>query len=257
MCKKHTEKLQPQLSIFLVSITDSSLGESIPSNFIGNVGSTQGRAGDTETLLDNISKDVDIIAMNINTLPIQLVGIKMKREKQGVYTLIRLIALASFRTLPSKVSNALPRTATLVSRKHKVHPYIRGILTLVRSDKDQGCSVLDGLFQVGDSYDIVLELNTGEVLSVFVLRIDNFSKLLALKLYDQESAQIPQTIEKPDLFLIHPNSDARIVKDVGMFFSVHTSKSSNSRTPLHLSHQPSALLLTSHLKRLTSCRSRR
>lgn len=171
--------------------------------------------------------------------------------------MIRLIALASFRTLPSKVSKALPRTATLVSRKHKVHPYIRGILTLVRSDKDQGCSVLDSLFQVGDSYDIVLELNAGEVLPVFVLRIDNLSKLLALKLYEQESAQIPQTIEKPDLFLIHPNSDARIVKDVGMFFNVHTGKSSDSRAPLHLSHQPSALLRTSHIKRLTSCRSRR
>lgn len=85
-CKKPTEKLQPQLSIFLVSITDRSLGESIPSNFIGNVGSTQGRAGDTETLLDNISKDVDIIAMNINTLPIQLAGIKMKkRETRSIY----------------------------------------------------------------------------------------------------------------------------------------------------------------------------
>lgn len=110
----------------------------------------------------------------------------------------------------------------------------------MRSDKDQSCSVLDGLFQVGDSYDIVLELNAREVLSVFVLRVDNLSKLLALKLYDQESGQIPQTIEKPDLFLIHPNSDARIVKDVRMLFSVHTGKPSDSRTPLHLSHQPSA-----------------
>lgn len=131
----------------------------------------------------------------------------------------------------------------------------------MRSDKDQSCSVLDGLFQVRDSYDIVLELNAGEVLSVFVLRVDNLSKLLALKLYDQESGQIPKTIEKPDLLLIHPNRDARIVKDVRMLFSVHTSKPSDSRTPLHcpISHQPlrSTPPRISHLKRLTSCRSRR
>lgn len=55
----------------------------------------------------------------------------------------------------------------------------------MRGDKYQSCCVLDGLFQVRNRYDIVLELNTGEVLSVFVLRIDNLSKLLALKLHNR------------------------------------------------------------------------
>lgn len=41
-----------------------------------------------------------------------------------------------------------------------------------------------------------------------------------------------------DLFLIHPDGDAGVVKDVGVLFSVHAGKSRDSGTPLQ---DPSAL----------------
>lgn len=45
---------------------------------------------------------------------------------------------------------------------------------------------------------------------------------------------------KTDLFLIHPDRDAGVVKDVGVLLSVDTGNARDSRTPLQV---PSALIL--------------
>ena len=48
--------------------------------------------------------------------------------------------------------------------------------------KDEDIGILDGLSHIGDSHNIVRQLDPGKVLPVLVLRVDHLGQLLPLKL---------------------------------------------------------------------------
>ena len=93
---------------------------------------------------------------------------------------MREIALAPFCTFPSRPSNVFARTITIRPSACVVVEVEH--LTLMWHDEHQSRCPLHSLADIWDSHNILGKPNVGEVLFVYVSRIDDLGEFLPLKL---------------------------------------------------------------------------